>query len=266
VADLDAALLQQVLDVPQRTTTQLRLLDSSAAAAQRPRTFFGNTEPVMAKEARSFAVIGLGAFGSAVAYELARFGNHVIGVDLDERRVSQMASTLTSVVILDTTDETALREAGIDQYDVALVAIGRDIQASILTTMNLKMLGVQTLWVKASNRTHHRILSKLGADRVILPEQEMGRHIAQMLNNPVVQDYVSLGNGFSVVNIVIPARLKGRAVATLGVGTTFDLRLLGLMRSTEFRACDIPGLVLEEDDKLILLGKRPELRRFGDAL
>lgn len=220
----------------------------------------------MAKEARSFAVIGLGAFGSAVATELSRFGNQVIGVDLDERRVSQMASTLSSAIILDTTDEMALREAGIDQYDVALIAIGRDIQASILTTMNLKMLGIATIWVKASNKTHHRILSKLGADRVMLPEQEMGRHIAQMLNNPVVQDYVSLGNGFSVVNVVIPRRLKGREVASLGLGSAYDLRLLGLMRGSEYRACDAADLVLEEDDKLILLGKRPELRRFGDAL
>lgn len=220
----------------------------------------------MAREARSFAVIGLGAFGRAVATELARFGNRVIGVDLDERRVAQMAATLSSAVILDTTDETALREAGIDQYDVGLIAIGRDIQASILTTMNLKMLGIGTLWVKASNKTHHRILSKLGPDRVILPEQEMGRHIAQMLNNPMVQDYVSLGNGFSVVNVVIPDRLNGRKVDALGIGTTYDLRLLGLMRGSEFRPCDTPGLVLEGDDRLILLGKRPELRRFGDAL
>ena len=220
----------------------------------------------MARENRSFAVIGLGAFGSAVAGELARFGNQVMGVDLDERRVAQMASTLSSAVILDTTDEMALKDAGVDQYDVALIAIGRDIQASILTTMNLKMLGIGTIWVKASSRTHHRILSKLGADRVILPEQEMGRHIAQMLNNPVVQDYVSLGNGFSVVNVVVPKRLKGRDLASLRIGKTFDLRLLGLMRGTDFRACDTPDMVLYEDDKLILLGKRAELRRFGDAL
>ena len=221
---------------------------------------------MMAKETRSFAVIGLGAFGSAVAAELARFGNQVIGVDLDERRATHMASTLSSSVIIDTTDDMALKEAGIDQYDVALIAIGRDIQASILTTMNLKMLGIRTIWVKASNKTHHRILSKLGADRVILPEQEMGRHIAQMLNNPIVQDYVSLGNGFSVVNVVIPERLKGRELASLGIRKSFDLRLLGLMRGTEFFACDTPKLILEADDKLILLGKRPELRRFGDAL
>lgn len=220
----------------------------------------------MAKETRSFAVIGLGAFGSAVAIELARFGNKVVGVDLDEKRVSQMASTLSSAMILDTTDEAALREAGIDQYDVALIAIGRDIQASILTMMNLKMLGISTIWVKAANKTHHRILSKLGTDRVILPEQEMGRHIAQMLNNPIVQDYVSLGNGYSVVNVEIPARLQGRTIGSLGIGSAYDLRLLGVMRGAEYRAGDTLDLALMEEDKLIVLGKRPELRRFGDAL
>lgn len=220
----------------------------------------------MAKQARTFAVIGLGAFGSAVASELARFDNHVVGIDLDERRVGQLASILPATAILDSSDENALREAGIDSYDVALIAIGRDIQASILTTMNLKMLGIETIWVKASNKTHHRILSKLGADRVILPEQEMGRHIAQMLNNPVVQDYVSLGNGFSVVNIVVPERLDGKPTRALRIGDVHDLKLLGLMRGTEFKPCDTPDLVLKKDDKLLLLGKRPDLRRFGDSL
>jgi trk system potassium uptake protein TrkA len=220
----------------------------------------------MAKETRTFAVIGLGAFGSAVATELARFDNHVIGIDLDERRVNQLAANLPATAILDSSDENALREAGIDGYDVALIAIGRDIEASILTTMNLKMLGIGTIWVKASNKTHHRILSKLGADRVILPEQEMGRHIAQMLNNPVVQDYVSLGNGYSVVNIVVPDRLEGRSPRSLKLAEVFDLRLLGLMRGTEFKPCTDSDLVLQRDDKLLLLGKRPALRRFGDTL
>ncbi|MCW1931530.1 potassium channel family protein [Pararhodobacter zhoushanensis] len=219
----------------------------------------------MTKSSRSFAVVGLGAFGSTVAAELARFGNRVIGLDLDEKRVAQMSNTLSSALIVDTTDEGALREAGIDRYDVALVAVGRDIQASILTVMNLKLLGMETLWAKASNKTHHRILVKLGVDRVILPEQEMGRHIAQMLNNPVLQDYVSLGNGFSVVNVVIPQRMDGRELASLGIGTTHDLRLLGLMRGSEFRH-PTDDMRLAPEDKLILLGKRAELRLFGDSL
>jgi len=219
----------------------------------------------MAKRNRSFAVVGLGAFGSTVATELARFGNRVVGIDIDERRVSLLTSTLTSALIMDATDEAALREAGIDNYDVALVAIGSNLEASILTAMTLKLIGIETIWVKASSRTHHRILAKLGVDRVIQPEQEMGRHIAQMLNNPVLQDYVSLGNGYSVVNIVVPERLSGRELSSLGLGSVYDLRLLGVMRGTEFRH-STEDTLLETDDKLILLGKRGELRSFGDSL
>lgn len=225
----------------------------------------------MAREERTFAVIGLGAFGATVAAELARFGNHVIGIDADEGHVARAANVLPSTVILDARDETALREAGIDRYDVALVAIGTDLEASILATMNLKMLGVDTIWVKANNKTHHRILSKLGADRIILPEQEMGRHTAQMLNNPAVTDYMSLGNGFSVVNIVVPERLEGRALGSLGIGERHDLRLLGMMRGTEHLAVSAEGtegtpMTLEKGDKLILLGRRADLQQFGDRL
>lgn len=213
----------------------------------------------------SFVVIGLGSFGTTVATELTRFGNRVAGVDSDERTVSQLADTLASAIILDATDEGALREAGIDRYDVALVAIGDNLEASILTVMNLKLLGIETIWVKASSKAHHRILAKLGVDRVILPEQEMGRHIAQMLNNPAVQDYVSLGNGYVVVTIAIPEHLSGHELASLGLGETHDLRLLGVMRGTEFRHSAKDAL-LETDDKLILLGKRGDVRTFGDSL
>lgn len=219
----------------------------------------------MARVNRTFAVIGLGAFGTTVAQELARSGSHVMGIDTDEARVSRVASSLASTAILDTTDENALRDVGIGKFDVALVAIGSDIQASILTTMNVKMLGVGTIWVKASNRTHHRILSKLGADRVILPEQEMGRHVAQMLLNVALQDYVNIGNGFSVVTIVAPPTLDGKGPEALELGSRHDLRLLGVMRGSEFLEPG-PELVLATDDRLILLGKRADLQGFGDAL
>ncbi|MGY6547786.1 MAG: potassium channel family protein [Roseinatronobacter sp.] len=220
----------------------------------------------MSREQRSFVVVGLGAFGSAVASELARYGQQVLGIDTDEKRVAQLANTLSAALILDTSDEGALRDAGLDSYDVALIAIGRDIQSSILTTMNMKMLGIDTIWVKAANRTHHRILTKLGVDRVILPEQEMGRHVAEMLNNPVLQDYVSLGNGFTVVNVQVPERFDTKPVSVLGIGTKHDLRLLGMMRGTEILVHDQPESRLKTGDKLILLGKRTELRRFASML
>ncbi|MGS4947594.1 potassium channel family protein [Meridianimarinicoccus sp. RP-17] len=218
------------------------------------------------QKSRSFAVIGLGTFGTTVASELARFGNHVLGIDTIDRNVSRVADTLAEAVIADGRDEQALREAGVGNYDVAVVAIGEELEANILCTMNVKLLGVPTIWVKAMSRTHHRILTKLGADRVIQPEQEIGRHIAQMLHNPLVRDYVSLGNGFHVVDFRVPESLEGKRVDGVGLRDKFELRALGLMRGSEFLPCESGAMELKTDDKLLLLGRRDNLRRFADGL
>ena len=215
---------------------------------------------------RSFAVIGLGTFGSTVASELANFGNPVLGIDIHEQPVTRLAETLHEAIIADGRDEHALREAGVQNYDVAVIAIGEDLEANIVCTMNAKLLGVETIWVKALSKTHHRIVSKLGADRVILPEQEIGRHIAQMLHNPLVRDYVSLGNGFHVVDFVVPSALEGLTVGEEQFFEKYSLKVLGAMRESTFHSCADGSLTLEAGDKLLLLGRRPDLRDFGDSL
>lgn len=212
-----------------------------------------------------FVVIGLGTFGSTVALELARAGEHVLGIDRHERHVARVADELAEAIIADARDEDALREAGVGSYGTVVIGIGEDLEASMLATMNARLLGVKQVWVKAKTRTHHRILVKLGADRVILPEQEIGRHVAQVLHNPQVRDYVSLGNGFHVVEYVAPETLDGRTLASLKLAE-FDLRALGLMRGTEFVGCAAPETLLKTDDKLLLLGRRLEFRRFGEFL
>ncbi|WP_319414263.1 TrkA family potassium uptake protein [uncultured Cohaesibacter sp.] len=217
-------------------------------------------------KSRSFAVIGLGTFGSTVAAELANFGNPVLGIDSNEQNVSRLADSLTEAIVADGRDELALKEAGLADYDVAVIAIGEDLEANILCTMNAKLLGVETIWVKALNKTHHRILSRLGADRVILPEQEVGQHIAQMLHNPQVRDYVSLGNGFHVVDFKAPAALNGVCIADREWFGHGELHLLGFMRESHYFSCEDKSQTLEEGDKLLLLGKRDDLRNFGDAL
>lgn len=217
----------------------------------------------MAKSSRSFVIVGLGSFGSVVATELARFGNKVLGIDCNEQRVAKLAEQLSSVAILNATDEAALREAGAGRYDFGLVSIGNDLESSILASMNLRLVGVPTVWAKADNRTQHRILSKIGVDRVVLPDLEMGRHTAQIMNNPALQDYVALGNGFSVINLLVPARQSGKTIADLN---TACLRVLGLMRGTEFFDMLDPAFLLHEGDRLLLLGKRPDLTAFGDRL
>lgn len=215
---------------------------------------------------RNFAVIGLGRFGSTVAAELARFGNHVLGIDASEKCVGRIADVIAEAVIADARDETALREAGLEECDVALVAMGGDLESAVLATMNARLIGVKTIWAKASDKTQHRILLKLGADRVVLPEVEMGQHAAQMLNNPAVRDYMSLGNGFHVVNMVAPARMDGKPIGSLKLAARYELRCLGVMRGSDHVDVSDPGTLLRAEDRMLMLGRRPALRAFGDTL
>jgi len=219
----------------------------------------------VADRARSFAVIGLGAFGSTVATELARLDGYVLGIDIDAARVAHMADRIAEAKILDASDEEALREAGLDRFGAVIVAIGENVEASILSTMNARLIGCDVIWAKARDRTHHRILSKLGADRVILPEQDYGRHVAQMLHNPAVRDYVSLGNGYLVVTFQVPDRFDGRSIGSLTLDGEFGLRLLGVMRGTEFCGA-APDFGLRTEDRMLVLGTRTDLRRFGATL
>ena len=220
----------------------------------------------MSKSSRSFAVIGLGTFGRAVALELARFGNHVIGIDLSEAAVSEVADDLSEALILDARSEDALREAGVGDCDVAVVANASDLESSVMSAINLRMIGVEEIWAKATTRTHHRILSKLGVDRIVHPEDEVGRHLAQVLHNPLIRDYVNLGNGFSVVNFGVPKGMTGKSLSALRLGDRSGVRCVGVMRGTEFVGADHIPCTLEASDRLLLLGRRSDLRAFAGRL
>lgn len=211
------------------------------------------------------AVIGLGLFGSTVAKALAGFGDHVLGIDIDKARAAKLADELTDVVIADCRDEDALREAGIDGYDTAVVAIGDDLEANILCAMNVKMLGVKTIWAKSLSQTHHRILHKIGVDRVIHPEEEIGQHIAQALHNPLVRDYISLGNGFYIVDVQVPERLDGSSLRETDLDN-YEVHCLGVMRGSTLLSQNGTDATVNSGDKLLLLGKRDNLQRYGDKL
>lgn len=218
------------------------------------------------KRNRTFVIIGLGTVGSTVATDLARNGNHVMGIDIDEKPVAALSDILSEAIIADGRDEEVLREVGVDKYDVALIAIGDNLEANLLCTMNVKMLGVKTVWVKAINKTHHRILTKLEPDRIILPEQEIGQHIAQKLHNPAVRDYLSLGNGMHVINMMVPDDLAGKTVESLDLAASHDLRCLGILRGTDFIDCQTGSVTMAENDKILILGRRENLRDFSDGV
>ena len=219
----------------------------------------------MARHPTNFAVIGLGNFGSTVASELKRFGNYVIGIDIDEDRVSKYANDLDQALIVDARSEAAMKDAGVSECDVAVISLGDDMEASVLATMNLSLIGIEKIWAKANSKTHHRILTKLGADHVVHPEVRVGYQVAQMLHNPLVRDYVSLGNTYNVVNMRVPDALNGKSLNDLGTDR-FDLRVLGVMRGTEFVGREGDACGLEEDDMLLILGRRKDLRSFTESL
>ena len=220
----------------------------------------------IARRSKRFAVLGLGTFGRTVALELQRFGDDVIGVDSDERVATELAEQLPSMVIADVRSEDALREAGVGDCDVAVVAMASDLEASVMAAINCRMLGIETVWAKATTRTHHRILSKLGVDRIVHPEEEQGRHLAQILHNPLVRGYTQLGNGYSVVNFTVPEALDERPLRDLHLLDRYRLRCLGVMRGTEFVGSDALPCLLKADDRLLLLGKGPDLREFAAGL
>src|SRR5690606_10222511 len=160
-----------------------------------------------------FAIIGLGRFGAAASLELMRMGHSVLGVDADPKLVNKYADRLTRAGIADVSDSAAVEELALENYDVVLVAIGEDVQASLLCVVHRKPLGIQHVWVKASSDAQHLILSKRGVARRSHAEEEMGLRVAQALSYPMVNDYISLGNGEFVVEITVSERLDGVALS-----------------------------------------------------
>ncbi|MCH7706161.1 MAG: TrkA family potassium uptake protein [Chloroflexi bacterium] len=173
----------------------------------------------MAKQA---VVIGLGRFGVSLAQELYKLGFDVLGIDRDEQVAQTQTEQLITVVRADSTSESALRELGIAGYDVAVVAIGTDIQSSILTTLLLKTLGVKEVIARANNPLHGESLERIGADKVLDPEREAGVRLAHRLFNPDVQEYIGVTSDVGISRFKPPEHLIGQTLEEAGLGGTRD--------------------------------------------
>src|SRR5690606_381870 len=213
-----------------------------------------------------FAVIGLGRFGSATSLELMRQGHSVLGIDIDDKAVDRYADQITRAAIADVTDQNALAELGMDAYDVVLVAIGDVLQASLVCAVHLKALGVNEIWVKATSRAHHLILNKLGVNRIIHPEEEMGIRIAQALSYPMVNDYIPLGNGEFVVEIEISQQVDGKTLDTVLGSDEQPIHALAVKRRSETTPHPPQHFVLRAQDILILLGQLQDLKTAAPKL
>lgn len=213
-----------------------------------------------------FAVIGLGRFGSAASLELMKLGHSVLGVDTSGKIVDKYADQLTRAVIADVTDRAALEELGLQNYDVVLVGIGEDVQASLVCVVHLKSLGIKTIWVKASSHAQHLILSKLGVERIIHPEEEMGMRVAQALSYPMVNDYISMGNGEFVVEIDVSARLDNIKLSDVLRNVQETIHVLAIKRKGQITAHPSRDISLQPKDVLLLLGQLTALKTIAPKL
>ncbi|MFN3073713.1 potassium channel family protein [Acinetobacter sp. TY2] len=209
-----------------------------------------------------FAVIGLGSFGEAVALELTNLNHDVIGIDTLKKNVENIADRISHAVIADATDEHVLDELNIKNCDAVVVAIGEDIEASILCVLHLKNLGIEKIFVKAKSKSHHMILSHLGITKIIHPEEDMGIRIAQNLSYPMVRRYMALNNEHYIVKIEIGISLQGAQFATL-MEEADGLKTLLLQRGSHVLYEIAPGTILQEKDILIIEGPVEMLRKLS---
>ncbi|RXT07107.1 TrkA family potassium uptake protein [Ammoniphilus sp. CFH 90114] len=212
--------------------------------------------------AKTFAVIGMGRFGSSVAKTLYEMGYEVMAIDSCEERIQEYIQYVTYAVQADATDEQALKELGIRNFDVVVVAIGDDIQASILTTLILKELGVKQITVKAQNERHGKVLYKLGADRVVFPERDMGSRIANNLVSPNVLDFIELAEDYSVVEVVAGERLVGKSLIELNIRARFGVNVMAIKSGAHINIAPQADDTIQKDDILVVIGENRDLRRF----
>lgn len=209
----------------------------------------------MAKQA---VVIGLGRFGVSLAQELYKLGFDVLGIDRDEQVAQTQTEQLITVVRADSTSESALRELGIPGYDVAVVAIGTDIQASILTTLLLKTLGVKEVIARANNPLHGESLERIGADKVLDPEREAGVRLAHRLFNPDVQEYIAVTGDVGISRFKPPGHLIGQTLEEAGLGGTRDrygITVMAIRRGREPMLFPAKDEQIEVGDILFVAGR-----------
>ena len=221
---------------------------------------------------RQFGVIGLGRFGSAMATTLAELGHDVIGVDGDEARVHELADVVTHALQIDATDEKALRAAGIQDVDVAVVSIGENIESSLLVVMQLRELGIKTIVAKAVTPLHGKILEKLGVSRVIFPEREMAMRVAHSLVMPNVIDYIELSREFSIVELPAPAQFVGKTLKQLELRPRLGLTLVAIKRRDDSTERVVTNIAPSADEKirandvLAILGSTDRLNHLDELL
>ena len=207
-------------------------------------------------------IVGLGRFGSAVAHELMALGSEVLGIDASARAVQDHSALLTHVLEADTTDPAVLEQIGVGDFDVAVVGIGTDIEASVLTTAALIDTGIPNIWAKAVTEAHGRILERVGAHHVIYPERDMGRRVAHLVNGRVL-DWFQLDDSFAMAETTVPEALIGKSLADSGIRARYGVTVVSIKPANGQFTYATPDTVLAAGDILVVAGERTASERFA---
>ncbi|MCK8787213.1 TrkA family potassium uptake protein [Roseomonas sp. NAR14] len=215
-----------------------------------------------AKAAAGVVVIGLGRFGGAVARSLVRMGHEVLGIDEDPELVQRWADDLTHVVQADTTDADTLRRLGVPEFPHAVVGIGSNLEASVLTVLALSELGIAEIWAKALTVNHGRILERTGAHHVVYPEMAMGERVAHLVTGKMI-DFIEFDDGFAIVKTRAPAEAAGRTLAESALRARYGITIVGVKRRGEDFTYAKPETRVEAGDLLIVSGPTRLVEAFA---
>ena len=203
---------------------------------------------------KSYAVIGLGRFGSCMARQLCALGGEVLAIDTSAELVQQIANDVTSAVVADAQDKDVLKALGVADCECAVVAIGDNLGASVLATMNLKELGVPYIVCKAHDETHRKVLEKLGADKVLLPEKEVAERMAHSLTSPNVLEYIELSSDYGIVEVPAPRKWEGKSIKELNVRAKLGVNIIAVETGRTVNVSPSADYVVQKDDILVILG------------
>lgn len=215
---------------------------------------------------REFAVIGLGRFGGSICYELSKEGMNVLAIDISEDKVNEFKNIASHAVIADSTDEATLKELGMTNFDHVIVAIGDNIQASILTTVILSELGVNKITVKANNDYHAKIVNKIGAHHVVHPERDMGKRIAHSIISNNILDYLELSEDHSIVEVKVSDKMIGKSLVDLDIRANYGCNVVAIRQGNDINVSPRADEVLQEHDVLIVIGSDKDISRFEKEL
>ncbi len=212
---------------------------------------------------KQYAVLGLGVFGSTIATTLSQYDCEVIAIDKDIACVERIADEVTKAVVANTTDLEQLRALGIGDIDVAIIAIGTHLEEAVLTTMNVKELGVPYIIAKAKNRQFSTILEKVGANRVIRAEKDMGVRVAKSLLRKSIVDLVELDEDYSLVEINAPVEWIGKSFQILNVRQVYHINVIGVKDNEDKMSLNIgANYIVKKGDRFFVIGKTDDLEKF----